>query len=165
MAQPELPAEDPPGAQIQHHGEIVVLPVDKQVGKVLYPGARLDHALVVHAGLRPCFVTEYGVRLERIGWRLYLRPDALAVLSAPSGDGNAGERPDAPGFGLAPAKLGAQATHAVARVLLMDLPQLTNGECITLSTYGRCVVQPAAGNAQDSCSSFAPSWVGCFQDG
>ena len=103
MAEPQLPTKHPSGFEIQHHRQIVVLPVYPQVGKVLYPSTTIHHVSVVHASLRVCVVAEDGVVFEGILRSLYLRPSAsFAVLLAAAGNGDARQRADASGFILAP---------------------------------------------------------------
>src|SRR5579885_2196729 len=120
MAQPKLPAEHLACFEIQHYLAVVPLPVDPQVGEVLYPAARVGHTGIVHASLRPGFITEYRIAPERVFWRCYLWFCAAAVVFlTPTGNGNASECTDAPGFAVAPVKLCRNAPHAVAWVLLM----------------------------------------------
>lgn len=119
MPEAELPAQHTPGLKIQHDRQVVVLSVDSQVGKVLYPSASIDHATVVHAGLWPTLVAEHGVLLEGIRRHCYLWSSALTVLLASPGNGDTSQSPDASGFGMAPVQLGSQAPDTVAGMFLV----------------------------------------------
>ncbi len=44
VAQAQFPAEHLPRFEIQHDCQVVVLPVDPQVRKILYPGTTIHHA-------------------------------------------------------------------------------------------------------------------------
>lgn len=119
MAQAQLPAKHAARPYIYNHRQVMLNAPQIEMGKVLCPTIRLRHANVIHTVLRSQLVLEYCVLLERIRWCRYLwyDPFAATAFAACLNYRNAGERPNASGFDLAPAKLCRQPADAVIWML------------------------------------------------
>lgn len=107
VPQPQRPAQYLPGLQVEYDGQIVPAAIEPDIGEVLHPGVGTCHAGVTLAVLRPGFVLETSIRLERVvrcrhfTWRNL----AGTVLFAGPGDMDVSQITDAPGLGFAPIQL------------------------------------------------------------
>ena len=162
----QRPANHLSGFEIQYHGQVIPLTAEPQVGKVLYPAARLRHAAVVHAVLGPCLIAEHSIALQNVRRSRNFCSTFFASTTLLAGhwDNNAGQTANAPGFLAVPTKVQCQPSGAVERVLGMGLAEGYDGLAVSRRRPRRLVVA-TLGNTKLCQEISAPSRFDLIQDG
>ncbi len=167
VSQPKPPAKHLSGFQVEHHRQVVPLTLEPQVGKILHPGSGVRHAGVALAVLGAALITEDSILSQGIGgsWNLgWCRSCMLGLLARPGND-NAAERPDAPGFLLAPAQMQRQPPDTVERMVFVGGVEPPGRTPVRGRTGGGVAVAGRSGEGGGGEVMGKPPWVDFLQDG